>query len=69
MVSLRKEFGNGEKKLWRCCVPKISRVFAGGEGVVLEELSGWQGVADRVLGCGKTRKCQYLNRDNISFSI
>lgn len=45
MLSLRKEFGNGEKKLWRCWIPKISRVFAGEEGVELEELSGWQGVS------------------------
>ena len=29
------------------------------EGVELEELSGWQGVVDRVLGCGKTRRCLY----------
>lgn len=50
----------GRRKQRRCCVLKISRVFAGGEGVECEYLSGWRGVVVGVLGRGKAGRCLYI---------
>lgn len=67
MFSLRKEFR--KKKQRRRCVPKVARVSAGGEGVGLEELWGWQGDGSGVeVWQGKNvRVC--LNRESVSSSV